>query len=269
MAISTLFLLPNQTTNELIITSFNQRAAANKLIVQNTAIAAGIGFIPIPLLDMVGITSVQLSMIRDIAKVYHIPFKGHLIKSIIGSLIGNVGTVGLMKFIPVVGTVLGSSATAAGAAAATYALGQVFVEHFNQGGTLLDFDPVKSRAYFYKIFKENMAVANEWEAEKQVFLKNYESVLGIISDLKAIHIELKIIEKTHLELHEDAEQYIAELQEAIKDTDQYYQEKIQEKEVCISSLEKNNSRLKKTVSVLKRQLQEKNSKRMGKIKSSV
>lgn len=256
MAIPTLFLLSNQTANELIVTSFNQRKAANKVIAQKTAIAAGIGFIPVPLLDMVGITSIQLSMIRDIAKIYHIPFKKHLTKSIIGSLIGNIGTVGLMKFIPIVGAVLGSSATAAGAAAVTYSLGQVFVEHFNQGGTLLDFDPVKSRAYFYKIFKENMMVTNEWEAEKKIFLNNYESVLCIISDLKAIHIQRKIEEKTHLELHEDADQHIIELQEAIKETDQYYQEKFQKKEAYISSLETTNLALRKTVHSLRNQIKE-------------
>jgi len=256
MSISTLFLLPNTSSDKLINTSFNQRTAANKVIAKNTAIAAGMGFIPVPVLDMVGVTSIQLSMIRTIAKIYHIPFKEHLTKSIIGSLIGNIGTVGLMKFIPVVGAILGGSAIAASAAATTYALGQVFVEHFNQGGTLLDFDPVKSRAYFYKIFKENMALTNDWEEEKRDFLKNYESVLSIINDLKAIHVQLKIEEKTHLELHEDAERYIIELQETIKETDQYYQKKFQRKESYISSLEKMNFGLRKTVRSLQKQIKE-------------
>ena len=32
--------------------------------------------------------------------------------------------------------------------ASTYAIGKVFVLHFEAGGTLLDFDPLKMRAHF-------------------------------------------------------------------------------------------------------------------------
>ncbi|MFK7983173.1 MAG: hypothetical protein AB8G86_24550, partial [Saprospiraceae bacterium] len=38
--------------------------------------------------------------------------------------------------------------------AATYALGKVFTQHFDQGGTLLTFDPVESRKYFQDAFEE-------------------------------------------------------------------------------------------------------------------
>ncbi|MCB9294770.1 MAG: hypothetical protein H6559_16855 [Lewinellaceae bacterium] len=54
-------------------------------------------------------------------------------------------------------------------AAAAYALGKVFTQHFDQGGTLLDFDPVKSREFFEKEFEVGrMFVSDVTEVEEEV-----------------------------------------------------------------------------------------------------
>lgn len=53
---------------------------------------------------------------------------------------------------PGMGALLGGATTVVTAAAGTYATGMVFTHHFEQGGTLLDFDPVKSRAFFQREF---------------------------------------------------------------------------------------------------------------------
>ena len=39
-------------------------------------------------------------------------------------------------------------------AAISYAVGKVFIQHFESGGTFLDFDPKKVRAYFEDQFRE-------------------------------------------------------------------------------------------------------------------
>ena len=39
-------------------------------------------------------------------------------------------------------------------AAYTWALGNVFIQHFEAGGTFLDFDPEKVREHFRTYFKE-------------------------------------------------------------------------------------------------------------------
>jgi len=54
--------------------------------------------------------------------------------------VGSVGTISGLKFIPKIGTVLGGISTSTIGAASTYAVGQVFMQHFDQGGTLLDFE---------------------------------------------------------------------------------------------------------------------------------
>lgn len=38
--------------------------------------------------------------------------------------------------------------------AITYAIGQVFIQHFESGGTFLDFDPKKVKEYFMEQFEE-------------------------------------------------------------------------------------------------------------------
>lgn len=151
----------------LVEISVQQKNQAKNIIKRHTLYAAGLGFIPIPVVDALSITGIQIWMIRDIAKVYEIPFKRHLVKSFIGTVVGNLGAVGVVKFIPGLGSVLGGATVSVGAATATYALGQLFMEHFNQGGTLLDFDPVKSRAYFQKLYAEHETTVNQLREEEQ------------------------------------------------------------------------------------------------------
>ncbi len=130
---------------------------ANKITTRRTLYAAGAGLIPLPLVDVATLLGVQIIMIRDISRVYGVDFKEQRVRSIITTLIGDLGAAGVMsgvKAIPVVGTLVGSFTGALTGAAATYALGKVFTQHFDQGGTLLSFDPVKSRQYFQEAYEE-------------------------------------------------------------------------------------------------------------------
>lgn len=138
----------------------NERLAkANDVVNYYWKWSAGAGLIPVPLLDVAAVTGVQLKMIHELAKLYDIPFKRDRAKSIIGSLLGAVsaplmaaGSLGVLgpalKVLPGVGTLLGTIATPAFNAGATYALGRVFVQHFESGGTFLDMDPEKVREHF-------------------------------------------------------------------------------------------------------------------------
>jgi uncharacterized protein (DUF697 family) len=122
------------------------------------------GLIPVPILDVAVVTGVQLKMIADLAKLYGIPFREDLAKSVAGSLLGaasapflSTATLGVLspalKFVPGIGTVLGVITMPGFNAAATYALGRVFIQHFESGGTFLDMDPEKVREHFQKEFE--------------------------------------------------------------------------------------------------------------------
>ena len=140
---------------------------SNQIIFRRTLYAAGIGLIPFPVVDAALILGVQIWMIRDLSKVYNVEFKEKLVGSFITTLVGNLGVVGGIKLIPGVGSLIGGFSTALAAGAATFAIGKVFTQHFSQGGTLLDFDPITSRAYFQKAFEEGKLVVSDLqEAEK-------------------------------------------------------------------------------------------------------
>jgi uncharacterized protein (DUF697 family) len=134
----------------------------------------GMGLIPIPILDFVGITSVQLNLVRVLAKKYDVRFFKDSARNIISSLVGGVIPVvtapsiaySIAKFIPVIGTTVGVVTMPLIAGAATYALGKVFIQHFASGGTFLTFDPEKVKAYYAEMLKEGEKVAAEIKKEK-------------------------------------------------------------------------------------------------------
>jgi uncharacterized protein (DUF697 family) len=128
-------------------------------------LSMGIGFIPIPVVDFVALTGVQLRLLNKLSKFYGVTFSKEKGKKIIASLIGGYLPVSLgrpfyslIKAVPVIGQTAGVLAMPAIAGATTYALGKVFVRHFESGGTLLDFDPPKMKKYFQEHLKEGKEV---------------------------------------------------------------------------------------------------------------
>lgn len=142
---------------------------ANRLVCQQSLWAAGAGLIPIPFLDLAGIFAVQVKLINDLSKLYGVPFSEHKAKNLIAPLLGSVGisyaagggVTSLMKMIPLVGTVGGMLALSVIGSAASYALGKVFIQHFEAGGTLLDFNPEAMREYFKSQFQAGVKKAQD------------------------------------------------------------------------------------------------------------
>ena len=134
----------------------------------------GAGLVPVPFLDLVAISGVQLKLVSELAKIYEVPFSESRGKAIIGALIGTLVPQSLacsvvgsaLKAIPAVGTVAGASAMALSAGASAWALGKVFVQHFEAGGTLLDFDPEAVREYFRKQFEEGQKMAASMQSSE-------------------------------------------------------------------------------------------------------
>ena len=117
--------------------------------------SAGLGLVPIPLVDLIAIGGLQIWLIRELSKLYDIPFSGSRAKALVSGLIGGgtpsvltAGIVSLVKFVPVVGSLLGVVVAPSLSGASTLAVGRVFNTHFKTGGTLLDFDADKMRLYY-------------------------------------------------------------------------------------------------------------------------
>lgn len=147
---------------------------AEKLVNRYMWWSLGAGLIPVPWVDMVAVSSVQIKMVADISKIYDISFSENSGKTIVTSLLGSVvpdslarGSVGsLLKTVPVVGTILGAMSMSIFSAATTYAIGKVFIQHFESGGTFLDFDPAQVREYYKSQFEEGKDIAEKMSKKK-------------------------------------------------------------------------------------------------------
>ena len=142
--------------------SRDQRAMA--VVRHYTPWTAVAGILPLPILDMTALLAAQLHMLSKISKIYDVPYRKNTVKGIVSTLIGtllstSVGTSlgSLIKGIPLIGPIVGFFAVPGMYSAATYAVGRVFVTHFEAGGTFLDFDPQKMRAYFVSEFEKAKA----------------------------------------------------------------------------------------------------------------
>jgi uncharacterized protein (DUF697 family) len=106
-------------------------------------------------------------MVEKLSKHYNVKFSRDKVKSIVISLIGSLAAQGLQgsvltrlfRRIPVVGAI-GFIATSTYNAAVTYAVGKLFVVHFDSGGTLLDFDhqSKETKRRFNKFVKDGKQV---------------------------------------------------------------------------------------------------------------
>lgn len=139
---------------------------ADRIIRENVLWAAGGGLIPVPILDVFAITLIEVKMLRELADTYNLSFRDDQAKSIVVALATGIGApvvgaaigASVVKFIPFAGYFVGLVAVPGVAAAFTYAVGKVFVQHFACGGTFLDFDPKKVREYFARQFEEGKLV---------------------------------------------------------------------------------------------------------------
>ena len=127
----------------------------------------GAGLIPIPVVDLAAVTGIQLRMIGDLAKQYNLTFSRDAGKALLGSLVGGGATAAggpiaasVVKGIPLIGQTAGVAAMPAAAGASTYAVGKVFIQHFESGGTLLDFDPERVRAHYAHEFENSKSGAS-------------------------------------------------------------------------------------------------------------
>ncbi|NQZ08078.1 MAG: DUF697 domain-containing protein [Algicola sp.] len=130
--------------------------------------AVAVGLVPVPLVDLVAISAIQLKMLHTVAGIYDYTFSDNQGKSLIASLLGSViplslknNLFSLVKSIPVVGQTIGVIAMPVLGGAATYAIGQVFIGHFESGGTLLDFDPDKVRDFYHEQFVTGKQVVKD------------------------------------------------------------------------------------------------------------
>lgn len=129
---------------------------AQRIVRRWTLWAAGVGLVPVPLVEFAATTGFSLKMLHDLSRYYGVEFRADLGKSAITSLLAGAaaptatfGLFSLVRAIPVVGAPLGVVTGPVVAGGLTYSIGRVFTAHFGSGGNLFDFDPEAFRDYFH------------------------------------------------------------------------------------------------------------------------
>ncbi|HWI28610.1 MAG TPA: DUF697 domain-containing protein [Stellaceae bacterium] len=108
---------------------------------------------PIPLADAALVSGVQLRMISRLARLYGVPFERVRVASLLSALFGGwtpytiaTGVAGAAaRMAPGIGTVIGIATSVGTSTLATETIGKIFIQHFEEGGTFLDFEPRRYR----------------------------------------------------------------------------------------------------------------------------
>jgi uncharacterized protein (DUF697 family) len=157
------------TSEDSISATISPRAAAaGKVISSSYKWAAASAAIPVPVVDLAGLAAVQTQMISKIAGIYGETLSREaasaLVAVLIGTLLPGAGAGALVsagaKLIPGVGTLVGAVGLASLGAAATAAIGRIFVRHFENGGTVSSLTPgVAKEALDRELGQQELATA--------------------------------------------------------------------------------------------------------------
>ncbi|MBF0439445.1 MAG: DUF697 domain-containing protein [Magnetococcales bacterium] len=133
----------------------------------------GTGLVPLPTVDIGILVGIQLRLLHQVAKLYNLKFTDDIGKKLLLSLLGGtlpvaggMGVASMLKAFPGVGSWLGMTSMSLFGAASTYAVGRVFIQHFESGGNFFNFDPSKTRAFFIEEFEAGKKVAETLNANK-------------------------------------------------------------------------------------------------------
>ncbi|WNJ17421.1 DUF697 domain-containing protein [Pontibacter sp. G13] len=146
----------------------NSIQTADETIRKYVLYSMGTSLIPVPVADLVATTAIQVEMVKALSREFNLEYREDVTRAIIGALTGNVvARVGasLIKALPGVGTILGAVSSVTLTGAATFALGQVFVHHVQQGGSLHDFDADSYRRFYDEMYEEGKFRAKQWKEE--------------------------------------------------------------------------------------------------------
>jgi len=142
-------------------TSTAERGEVASKLVDRFAIWSGVaGLIPLPVVDVLAVGGLQVQMLRRLSQIYDVEFSQNRGKALIAALAGTMipvtsgmGAASAMKAVPVVNILAAGFVMPVLSAGATFAIGKAFIQHFESGGTLLDFNPPDYRE-FVKAQKE-------------------------------------------------------------------------------------------------------------------
>jgi uncharacterized protein (DUF697 family) len=152
--------MENKTENK------NQGAAtkAAQIVRSHMFGSVAAGILPIPLLDAGILAAIHLRMVHKLADLYEVEYSEQRANAIIGSLVGvsiTATAVSMLRMIPGFGQALLGVGALTLPPASTYALGQVFIKHFESGGTFMTFDTKRAKEDYDEKIEDGKRVVEQ------------------------------------------------------------------------------------------------------------
>ena len=119
-----------------------------RIVYRYMSYSAGAALIPFAGVDVAALAGIHIALIKELCEHYDIDFTEHTARNVLIGVAASVvpGTVGsilgrkFLSMLPVANAMFGWALMSAGSAAFSYAIGRLFIEHFEGGGTLLSLD---------------------------------------------------------------------------------------------------------------------------------
>ena len=152
------------------------------IIADHTTYAMASALIPIPMADVAAVTLVQLDMVRALAEAYEVDYdktkSRAVILSLTGAAIARLGASAL-KALPGIGTIAGAATQVALSGASTFAVGQIFMNHFENRGTFEHFETDVLRERYREYVERGKKIA---QALRDSALPRFEMSVDEVAD---------------------------------------------------------------------------------------
>lgn len=165
-----------------------KRDEAEKIMRTNVAWSIGAGIVPIPVLDILAVTVIQLDMLKQLCRVYEVNYSESSGKAWLSTLTGSTLArfgASMIKAIPGIGSLIGGISMPVLSGASTYAIAQVAIRHFESGGNLLDIDFTKIKDIYEEFFKKGKDYATSLQKRQKTSSNNVIKKLEQLVELKA------------------------------------------------------------------------------------
>lgn len=147
---------------------------AENLIKDYVIASVAASIVPVPLFDIAAVAAIEMRMIQKLSELYGKPFSEGVGRNILASLAGGVlgygvgaaVAVSLTKLIPGVGWMMGMVSLPVMSGASTYAVGRVFVKHYEGGGDIFDLSTEAMRSYYKEQFEKGKKLAAKVKGTK-------------------------------------------------------------------------------------------------------
>jgi uncharacterized protein (DUF697 family) len=147
-------MAPKSSDKDTTDSTEPREEVASKLV-DRFAIWSGVaGLIPLPVVDLLAVGGLQVQMLRRLSQIYDVEFSANRGKALVAALAGTMipatsgmGAASALKTVPIVNLLAAGFVMPVLSAGATFAIGKAFIQHFESGGTLLDFNPPDYREF--------------------------------------------------------------------------------------------------------------------------